>query len=229
MSINGSEKSRKSPSPSTSKKSNKSPSARSSFVTANYPNGKYEGQIKYPNGKYERQIKDGIRDGYGKMTYKNGDIFEGKWDMNIKDGKGKMTYTNGDVYEGELLLNNKKSGEGKMIYTNGDVYEGEWHMDKKDGEGKMTYKNGQVYEGEWRTDEKHGKGKLTSSDGAIIFDGKWVNDKEQTMSRRAKKKLSAFYQTLKQTLKNKFGRKKSVTKKQRDEGPFFKPYDDIYW
>jgi hypothetical protein len=215
MSINGSEKSRKSPSPSTSKKSNKSPSARSSFVTREYRNGKYEGQMK-----------DGIREGYGKMTYTNGDIFEGEW--NLYRNKGKMTYTNGDVYEG-TLLSNKKSGEGKMIYTNGDVYEGEWHMDKKDGEGKMTYKNGQVYEGEWRTDEKHGKGKLTSSDGAIIFDGKWVNDKEQTMSRRAKKKLSAFYQTLKQTLKNKFGRKKSVTKKQRDEGPFFKPYDDIYW
>ena len=34
------------------------------------------------------------------MVYKNGDIYEGEWALDRKWGKGKMTYANGDQYEG---------------------------------------------------------------------------------------------------------------------------------
>lgn len=47
---------------------------------------------KYPNGDYyEGEMKKGVPHGFGKMTYVNGNTYEGAW----KDGKygfGKMTY-----------------------------------------------------------------------------------------------------------------------------------------
>mmetsp|Transcript_22538 Transcript_22538/g.34822 ORF Transcript_22538/g.34822 Transcript_22538/m.34822 type:complete len:83 (-) Transcript_22538:123-371(-) len=47
-------------------------------------------------------------------------------------GEGKMTYADGDVYEGELK-NGMAHGEGKNTFANGSVYEGNWKDDKPNG------------------------------------------------------------------------------------------------
>ena len=45
--------------------------------------------------------------------------YEGNMDINgKKEGKGRITYRNGDKYEGEFK-NNLKDGEGKYIFKNG--------------------------------------------------------------------------------------------------------------
>ena len=48
--------------------------------------------------------------GWGKITYDNGDVYEGGWKYSMRHGWGKMTYNNGDVYEGEWE-NNKENLE----------------------------------------------------------------------------------------------------------------------
>lgn len=66
---------------------------------------------------------------------------------------GKMTYANGDIYEGEWK-DSQKNGHGKYIWTDGDVYEGEWKDGMRNGQGKYTYANGNVYEGEWKDSKR---------------------------------------------------------------------------
>ena len=56
-------------------------------------------------------------------------------------GTVKITYENGDQYEGGWF-DGTRNNTGTMIYANGDRYEGEWSMDQRDGAGTMTYTNG---------------------------------------------------------------------------------------
>ena len=69
---------------------------------------------------YNGEWKDGKHHGKGKMTYANGDVYDGEWE------DGKMTYADGVVYNGEWK--DGKKHVGKMTYANGDVYDGEWKM-----------------------------------------------------------------------------------------------------
>merc|ERR1712039_557338 len=106
---------------------------------------------------------------------KNGDSYDGYYELNKKAGFGKMTYRNGkgDEEEAEeekaprggeylgLYKEGNRSGEGTFTYQNGDVYVGQWQDGKKHGNGTYTYaKDETQLVGEWE------KGKITS--------GKWV-------------------------------------------------------
>jgi hypothetical protein len=74
-----------------------------------------------------------------KIELENGSVFEGS--MSIKFEKGKMTYKNGDIYDG-CFVGSKRNGLGKMTCKNGDIYEGEWNNDKFYGNGIILYANG---------------------------------------------------------------------------------------
>ncbi|RYY68821.1 hypothetical protein EON63_24380 [archaeon] len=75
------------------------------------------------NGTFHLQSRqsDGMHsthkfNGFGKMTYKNGNVYEGDWRDNEKL-KGKQTYNEqpyrGDIYEGEWK---DGKGHGKGFY-----------------------------------------------------------------------------------------------------------------
>ena len=65
-----------------------------------------------------------IKDGIGRIIYKDGSLFEGvfKSDDTIK---GRYITTKGYVYEGEMK-NHKMHGKGKLLYQNKTVYEGDF-------------------------------------------------------------------------------------------------------
>jgi len=117
------------------------------------------------------------RHGKGKMTYADGDVYEGEWKNNKKSGNGKMTFKNNSSYEGKWRSDNI-NGFGVYKYYNGDVYEGLFVDGNRNGEGKMNYENGDNYTGIWKNNKRHGKGKQTSKD-KYIFEGRWVNDKKE--------------------------------------------------
>ncbi len=48
----------------------------------------------------------------------------------MKNGLGKITFRNGDIYSGDWL-NDTRSGIGKINYSNGDQYEGFWRNNKR--------------------------------------------------------------------------------------------------
>eukprot|EP00579_Thalassiosira_antarctica_P030768 CAMPEP_0202034056 /NCGR_PEP_ID=MMETSP0905-20130828/66359_1 /ASSEMBLY_ACC=CAM_ASM_000554 /TAXON_ID=420261 /ORGANISM="Thalassiosira antarctica, Strain CCMP982" /LENGTH=201 /DNA_ID=CAMNT_0048597973 /DNA_START=718 /DNA_END=1321 /DNA_ORIENTATION=+ len=63
----------------------------------------------------------------------------------LRCGRGKMTWKNGDVYEGEWKAD-KIDGQGTHWDVNGDRYTGEWKADAIDGQGTYWYANGNRYE-----------------------------------------------------------------------------------
>jgi len=102
-------------------------------------------------------------------------VFSGSSSTGGSTGEYKITYKNGDVYEG-YLVNDKRNGKGKYTYANGDVYEGGYVNDLQNGKGKYTFKSGNVFEGEWVDDKRAGSGKMTYPDGRVE-EGIWEDNK----------------------------------------------------
>jgi len=63
---------------------------------------------------------------------------------------GKMTYANGDIYDGKWNLD-KWHGEGKYSWANGASYDGCWVLGQKHGTGVFT-EAGIAKKGKWRFD-----------------------------------------------------------------------------
>ena len=158
---------------------------------ANYPEvGRYEGhfnengvphgegKITYEEGDvYEGELVDGKRSGKGKMTYKNGNIYEGEWAEDVRHGHGSLTYPSGYEYKGNWL-NGKREGHGTQSYRNGDVYDGDWSNNEPHGHGKYTYAadvERSVYVGELSNGKYKGQGTMIYADGTK-YEGEWADD-----------------------------------------------------
>ena len=48
------------------------------------------------------EYAEGVRNGEGKFTYKNGDIYEGPWKDDKRHGVGKYTFASGKVKNGRF-------------------------------------------------------------------------------------------------------------------------------
>lgn len=120
----------------------------------------------------------------GEMTKikKEGQFFD-KW---APFGDGKITFCNGDRYEGSWVNGQFNSG----TYETADgtcKYEGHWKDGERVGYGKLFTLNskGQLalrYEGEWKDSKYNGKGTLFGPDGSETFgiweDGKFIEEKK---------------------------------------------------
>jgi len=51
------------------------------------------------------------------------------WGDDHMSGTGRMTWNNGDVYQGEWK-NNKANGHGIFVDSQGSTYDGEWIDDQ---------------------------------------------------------------------------------------------------
>mmetsp|Transcript_9344 Transcript_9344/g.17943 ORF Transcript_9344/g.17943 Transcript_9344/m.17943 type:complete len:384 (+) Transcript_9344:304-1455(+) len=162
----------------------------------------------YPSYNYPSYQRDSVylgelddeskREGFGKCTYYNGDIYEGFWSDDRphgkgvyywKDGgryegdfadgkmngKGKRTFASGAVYVGDFEAG-KKHGTGTIRFKNGDTYTGGWDFDDMSGDGVYTWHTGDKFTGKFRRDKRDGQGVLTLESGEEIF-GEWVDGK----------------------------------------------------
>ena len=68
------------------------------------PFGKKTITLTLDEGTYTGQVKRSRPHGVGKMTYDNGDMYEGEWEKGVRQGTGKMIYANGETYEGEFVV-----------------------------------------------------------------------------------------------------------------------------
>jgi hypothetical protein len=99
-----------------------------SCYEGNYVDGIKNGQGKYINyegflkGILEGEFTDNDIVGYAKMTYLNGDVYEGGWDCECKSGLGKMTYIDGNILECEWFENEPLSDTNnyKIKYEESD-------------------------------------------------------------------------------------------------------------
>jgi len=145
--------------------------------------------------------------GQGRLTFLNGDMYEGNFEVDKRDGFGCYKWKDGRQYRGEFS-DNKRHGQGTFLYPNDDIYEGAFVHGKREGYGRFVFHNGSVYEGEWKDGLYHGRGRLVDAsgktisgtfagglahgpatesgpDGSVTFVGKWrqgkpVNDIDDT-------------------------------------------------
>jgi hypothetical protein len=135
----------------------KEPFSRHGWVDAKYegetikkgeefiPHGK--GKIIYPTENNEKNNPD-------KKKPVDRDVLEGDFHINeegtliTKDGK--LTYRDGEIYEGDFK-SSIRDGKGTMTYSNGDTYKGDWRLERREGEGELRAKDGTLlYKGDWK-------------------------------------------------------------------------------
>lgn len=110
----------------------------------------------------------------GTATYSDGTVYAGGFDGNyLREGYGKITWANGDSYEGDFVAG-ELTGRGIFYFAGGDVYEGDLVGGVKEGYGKYTSADGSTYEGEFKGDLRHGKGIHTAADGSV-YEGDFVD------------------------------------------------------
>ena len=151
-----------------------------SVTTSRGESGKISGDtILYSDGsRYTGDLDGFVRHGKGKMTYANGDVYEGEFSNDEILGIGKFTYyKTGDVYEGNIK-NGKKTGQGKYSYLDGTCYEGNYDRDMPNGQGKLTFFDGAVYEGNFVDGTRQGQGKYTFASGDV-YEGEFKDGKMQ--------------------------------------------------
>ncbi|TNJ30226.1 putative Phosphatidylinositol-4-phosphate 5-kinase [Giardia muris] len=120
----------------------------------------------------------------GRLTLKDGTVYEGELNGRRRTGHGRCTYPNGSVYVG-YWANDCRSGAGTLTFSDGTFYQGEWHEDLYEGQGILslgeTHYEGRfvagqysgegylegpnfAFTGEFRKGLYHGQGKLVTSD-----------------------------------------------------------------
>ena len=126
-------------------------------------------RITYKNGDiYNGYIKYGIQEGIGNYLCSTSNKFyqeyKGEFKSNNFDGQGFQSYKNGDTYEGQFK-NDLKHGYGVINYsdTTNSIrkYEGFYKDGKSEGQGKLWYKNGDLYEGNFKQNYPDGQGTYT--------------------------------------------------------------------
>ena len=96
--------------------------------TGNFSNGKYHGQGVYTEPgkrKYSGNFIYGVFSGQGTLElYASDTTYEGIF-QNNQLTEGKITYRNGRVYEGKIS-NFMANGPGKLTYPDGSTKTGDW-------------------------------------------------------------------------------------------------------
>ncbi len=65
------------------------------------------------------ELLDGQRHGFGRMTFQNGDCYEGGWAQGIRSGAGRLqSAATGDVFVGNFLQG-KREGPGTLYMVSG--------------------------------------------------------------------------------------------------------------
>lgn len=116
------------------------------------------GTCMIKNGEYVGELVNGVRQGYGVMTFTNRDIYDGDWDAGKMHGFGRFKFWNSEKggythsYKGQFN-HGVREGKGRMKYANQDVYEGMWQNDYRTGDGICWFANGSVFHGIWKFDK----------------------------------------------------------------------------
>ena len=79
------------------------------------------------------------------------------WSNDRPEGYGKLTTRTGDIYEGTFVFG-LKHGTGVEKFSDGGSYIGNYKDGLPEGHGKLIDKDGTTYVGQFRNGKKHGNG-----------------------------------------------------------------------
>ncbi len=127
-----------------------------------------------------------MRNGFFKVTYKDGAYYEGNFVNDKYQGKGTFVAADGTKNVGDFL-DNKLNGKAVISYPNGDHYEGGMVNSLRDGSGKYTYAAGGYYDGMWKANVKNGYAVFQYPNGDV-YEGNFVNGLPMTPKGRKRSK-----------------------------------------
>ncbi|QAU34950.1 hypothetical protein [Janthinobacterium sp. 17J80-10] len=127
-------------------------------------------------GDFSVDRRSGLVSGKVKISWSNGNQFEGTLVQGSKEGKGKFTWSSGQRYNGEWIRD-MPNGKGTFIFPDGSRYEGEVKDGLPHGQGSTRFKNGIVYTGDWVRGKSHGHGRYIWTDGSY-WEGEFRDDKK---------------------------------------------------
>jgi len=115
--------------------------------------------------RYEGNYKDGLKNGYGKMVFPSGDVYEGMWVDNKMHGEGTYTYkSSGDIYSG-AWEDSKKHGAGRYEFgADFSIFNGTW-ANGQITSGSWEFQGAGKYEGDFKLGRPYGEGKFTFPSG----------------------------------------------------------------
>lgn len=143
------------------------------MVKNGIPHGK--GTFINDSGTLEANFEEGVAQGYGIFSGKNGERYEGEYRDGLKHGSGKLYFANGDIYEGDFV-ENEPHGDGELTRSDGSCLTGTWHCGNPPEEAVIKYGDGTYFEGSTNSEgERHGKGSTSFPDGSIEC-GTYRND-----------------------------------------------------
>ena len=112
--------------------------------------------------------------GEGKMKYKNGSYYHGRWEDDVGHGEGTFVWSEGSWYSGGWK-EDKLHGYGQFHWKDGCAYVGKYKEGKRSGVGTYYFKDGRKFCG--NMSEGHlltmkGQGTMTYTDGRFV-EGQW--------------------------------------------------------
>ena len=87
---------------------------------------------------YTGEWREGVKQGFGKMNWKDGDRYRGDWRNDLPEGKGEYQWANGNKFVGQFHQG-LPSGEGVFETRNGDVFVGNLRNGLPSGKGKIYF------------------------------------------------------------------------------------------
>lgn len=135
-----------------------------------------KGKMIWPEGiMFEGGFYDDKLNGYGRLTHRLRDVYEGDWFEGKAHGPGIYYHSNGIKYTGEFF-DDLPHGQGVEEWPDGSRYEGQWANGMKEGYGYFVFNSGNEYKGLFHHNLMCGKGVYTWPDGRV-YDGEWGNGK----------------------------------------------------
>jgi hypothetical protein len=106
----------------------------------NKPTG-FSSMLVYPDGsRYIGNVVNFRRQGTGKLTMKDGRVYEGDWTDGKLNGKGKAILPDSGDRVGSTYVGHFKDslpqGKGVIRFRNGEKYDGEWENGMFQGLGR---------------------------------------------------------------------------------------------
>jgi len=103
----------------------------------NYKNGtRVRGKLQREEFTYIGDLSDDKFEGGGKLTLKDGTIYEGHFHQGQPEGKGKISYSSGNSYNGSFKAG-RYHGCGEFTWNNGNSYRGCYERGKRHGYGVL--------------------------------------------------------------------------------------------
>jgi hypothetical protein len=127
---------------------------------------------RFDQGWYSGEMKDNSKEGFGKFTWDNGDVYVGQWKDNSQHGWGQNSWVDGSSYIG-CYNHDKKDGVGEYEWEDGSRYLGEWKDNAMNGVGQNRWSDGREYTGEFKDGLMDGFGSYTGLSGKKC-EGMWT-------------------------------------------------------